>query len=138
MLASSVGPEGAGVYSLGLAFVLLFQYGTELGLQGVVVRDIAQHQAREGELIPNLLYLRFMLGTLAYAVVAALVTLLEFSHEIVQAALIVGLQLFFDWYHPVVSSFLHLAGLGSGAVLALPFALRTFGRKRAVAGPPKL
>jgi O-antigen/teichoic acid export membrane protein len=93
VLASSVGPEGAGVYSLGLAFVLLFQYGTELGLQGVVVRDIAQHQAREGELIPNLLYLRFMLGTLAYAVVAALVTLLEFSHEIVQAALIVGLVL---------------------------------------------
>jgi rhomboid protease GluP len=52
------------------------------------------------------------------------------------AASIVGIQLVFDAFHPMVSSFLHLAGLGSGAVLALPFALRTFGRKRAAPPPP--
>jgi rhomboid protease GluP len=53
------------------------------------------------------------------------------------AGLIVGLQLLFDAYHPEVSSFLHLAGIGCGAVLALPFALHTFRRKPAVPSPPR-
>jgi hypothetical protein len=62
----------------------------------------------------------------------------RFQQWIRLALLIVGVQLVFDAYHPFVSSFLHLAGVGSGAVLALPFALRTFRRKGAVARPPKL
>jgi hypothetical protein len=46
------------------------------------------------------------------------------------AVLIVGLQLVFDAYHPVVSSFLHIAGLACGAALALPGALYYFSRRK--------
>jgi membrane associated rhomboid family serine protease len=41
-------------------------------------------------------------------------------------AAIVGIQLIFDAYHPGVSTFLHLAGAGWGALVALPYALYTF------------
>jgi membrane associated rhomboid family serine protease len=41
---------------------------------------------------------------------------------------VVAIQLVFDAYHPNVSSFLHLAGAGSGAVIALPYAVRRFRR----------
>jgi rhomboid protease GluP len=46
------------------------------------------------------------------------------------AVLIVALQLVFDAYHPVVSSFLHIAGLACGAALALPYALHHFARSK--------
>jgi len=41
-------------------------------------------------------------------------------------AAIIGIQLIFDAYHPGVSSFLHLAGAGWGALVALPYALYIF------------
>ena len=53
------------------------------------------------------------------------------GQRVLWAGLIVALQLVFDAFHPVVSSFLHLAGIACGAVLALPYALFTFGRKTA-------
>lgn len=53
------------------------------------------------------------------------------GQRVLWAGLIVAMQLVFDAFHPVVSSFLHLAGIACGAVLALPYALYTFGRKTA-------
>ncbi len=41
---------------------------------------------------------------------------------------IVALQVVFDSFHPMVSSFLHLAGCAVGAVLCLPYALSVFRR----------
>jgi membrane associated rhomboid family serine protease len=39
---------------------------------------------------------------------------------------IVGLQIVFDSFHPMVSSFLHLAGCACGALLGLPYSLYAF------------
>jgi membrane associated rhomboid family serine protease len=42
---------------------------------------------------------------------------------------IVALQVVFDSFHPMVSSFLHLAGCACGAVLSLPYSLYVFRRQ---------
>jgi rhomboid protease GluP len=43
---------------------------------------------------------------------------------------IVALQVVFDSFHPMVSSFLHLAGCACGAVLSLPYSLNVFRRAK--------
>ncbi|MFZ5891390.1 MAG: rhomboid family intramembrane serine protease [Myxococcota bacterium] len=45
------------------------------------------------------------------------------------AGLIVAILLIFDAFTPIVSSFLHLAGLACGALIALPFSVRHFSRQ---------
>jgi membrane associated rhomboid family serine protease len=46
-----------------------------------------------------------------------------FGRRLVLVGLIVVAQLAFDWFTPMVSSFLHLWGFAFGALVALPFGL---------------
>lgn len=47
-----------------------------------------------------------------------------FRHRLGVVVVIVGAQLLFDWFTPITSSFLHLAGLTTGALVSLPWAVR--------------
>ena len=47
-----------------------------------------------------------------------------FNRRLLVLTMLVVAQLVFDWFTPIVSSFLHLAGVGFGALIALPFAVR--------------
>jgi O-antigen/teichoic acid export membrane protein len=91
IMVATLGPSDTGVYTLALAFVLLFQFGTELGLQGVVLRDVVQHPERESTLVSNLLYLRLLLGLAAFGVVAGLVTVVPFSSDVEAAAVVMSI-----------------------------------------------
>jgi membrane associated rhomboid family serine protease len=53
-----------------------------------------------------------------------------FSRRLLILSLLVFAQLVFDWFTPIVSSFLHLSGVGCGAVGALPFAVQQWRPKR--------
>jgi rhomboid protease GluP len=48
------------------------------------------------------------------------------GRRILLVAAVIGAQLVFDWFTPVVSSMLHLTGLAIGAVAAIPFAYRNW------------
>ncbi|HEX6274367.1 MAG TPA: rhomboid family intramembrane serine protease, partial [Polyangiaceae bacterium] len=50
------------------------------------------------------------------------------GRQLVGMGFVVAVQLLFDAYHPNVSSFLHLAGVGCGAAIALPYAWWRFRR----------
>jgi membrane associated rhomboid family serine protease len=56
-----------------------------------------------------------------------------FQQRLTMVVVIVAAQLLFDWFTPITSSFLHLAGLGAGALVSLPWALRKLrrGKRRA-------
>jgi len=54
-----------------------------------------------------------------------------FNRRLLALAVLVLAQLVFDWFTPIVSSFLHLAGVGFGALMALPFAIRYWHPARA-------
>ena len=49
-----------------------------------------------------------------------------FNRRVLTLAVLVLAQLVFDWFTPIVSSFLHLAGIASGAIAALPLAIWNF------------
>jgi O-antigen/teichoic acid export membrane protein len=91
--ASALGPSGLGTYAFGLAALAIFAYLADFGFQTTVNRDVAQQPGREPELIPNLAYLRLLVGIAAYAAMAGLLTLLHYSHSQREAAMVAGVLL---------------------------------------------
>ena len=93
LLASHLGPSGIGVYAFAVAMASLFRLIPDFGALQVATRDIAQHPEREGELMPNLVFVRAVLGAGAYGVLALFVTALDFGDANRTGALIAGLTL---------------------------------------------
>ena len=93
VLAGHLGPADLGVYTFALAVVGIFRLIPNFGLVPVLTREIAQDPEREAVLVPNVLYLRVVLGVVAYALLAATVVLGGFGAESRDAALIAGLVL---------------------------------------------
>lgn len=93
ILVAALGPGDAGIYTFALALVLLFQFATDLGLKGIAVRDVSQDGGREARVIPNLVYVRLVLGVLAYVAMAALAAAVSFAPDVRDAALLMGIVL---------------------------------------------
>jgi O-antigen/teichoic acid export membrane protein len=93
VLAAHLGPADLGVYTFALAVVGIFRLIPNFGLVPVLTREIAQVPEREPVLVPNVLYLRVVLGVTAYGLLAATVIVGGFDADSRDAALIAGLAL---------------------------------------------
>jgi O-antigen/teichoic acid export membrane protein len=93
ILASHLGPSGIGVYTFALAIAGLFRLLPDFGALQVATRDIAQHPERERELMPNLVFLRALLGAASYGLLAIFVTVFHFGASYRTGALIAGITL---------------------------------------------
>jgi O-antigen/teichoic acid export membrane protein len=91
--ASALGPSGLGTYAFGLAALAIFSYLADFGFQTTVNRDVAQQPGREPELIPNLAYVRVLVGIVAYGAMVGLLALLHYSHSQQEAAMVAGVLL---------------------------------------------
>jgi O-antigen/teichoic acid export membrane protein len=94
VIAQYLGPGNLGVYSFAVALATLFRVVPNFGFAPVVARDIAQDPERERELIPNVVYMRFVLGLGAYAILIGFVYAAGYSGANREAALIAGTLLF--------------------------------------------
>lgn len=95
LLAVTLGPSQLGVYLFAVSFAVLFRLVPNFGLGPVVTRNITQAPAIEGALLPNVLYLRFVLGLVAYGLLAAIVTMAGFGSQNRHATLVAGTLLVF-------------------------------------------
>jgi len=93
VIAAHLGPAGFGIYAFALAFAELFRIIPDFGFNPIVTRDIAQAPQREAELLPNLFYLRAVLGVVAYAALYITLSVGGFPQEERDAALIASLVL---------------------------------------------
>lgn len=94
VIASHLGPTHLGTYSLAIAFVGVFTVVPSFGFQPVVVRDIAQRPEIERSLLPNLAYLRLLLGGVAYGLLVATLVLGGYEGPNRRAALVANTLLF--------------------------------------------
>lgn len=93
LLAAHLEPAGLGVYTFAIAIAWVFRTLPEFGFGPVATRDVAQAPEQEVWLLPNLAYLRFSLGCIAFAALAATVTIFDFGAGTASAALVAGLTL---------------------------------------------
>jgi O-antigen/teichoic acid export membrane protein len=91
--ASALGPGGLGTYAFGLAALAIFAFLADFGFQTTVNRDVAQQPGREPELIPNLAYVRVLVGIATYGAMVGLLTLLHYSQSQREAAMVAGVLL---------------------------------------------
>ncbi len=91
--ASALGPSGLGTYAFGLAALAIFSYLADFGFQTTVNRDVARQPGREPELIPNLAYVRVLVGIATYGAMVGLLTLVDYSQSQREAAMVAGVLL---------------------------------------------
>lgn len=89
-LAGHLGEAGVGLFGFGLAAAQLFDVVANLGFKQVVTRDVSQDPGAERWLIPNYLYLRGLLGLVAFAGLVVFVTLAGYDSAEREVALIAG------------------------------------------------
>lgn len=96
-VARHLGPASFGLLAYALALLALFQAACSLGLDGIVVRDLSQSQARTGQLLGGALRLRLIGGAAGWLAMLLVVALLRpgDGHTLLLAA-IVGAALVFQ------------------------------------------
>ncbi len=96
-VARYLGPERYGVLAYGLTFVSMFQAVSLLGLDNLVVRDIAAAPGQAHWFLGTSLRLRLISAAAAYASVGATVAVLHRGEPVTAAViLLAGLSIFFQ------------------------------------------
>jgi O-antigen/teichoic acid export membrane protein len=97
LLASHLGPELLGVYTLALGLVVIFRVIPTFGFDPIVTREIAQRPELEAELVPSIALLRALLGMVAYGLLAATMLLGGYDSRTTTSVLIAGGVLLLLW-----------------------------------------
>jgi O-antigen/teichoic acid export membrane protein len=91
LVARYLGPERFGHYAFVLAFIAFFQVVANLGADSIVVRDIARDPASAPQVLGTALRMRWLAGTLCWALAVAVVTAINpYDHETILMTAIVG------------------------------------------------
>jgi O-antigen/teichoic acid export membrane protein len=131
-----LGPSDLGKFTFALSFAGMFAVISDLGLNILAVRDVAQEKDLAGKYLSNMAGLKIISGLLAFAATMLLVNLMGYPKDNVKIVLVIGTATFFTtvsngvrWLFQafqkleyesivnVVHNFLCL-GLGFAAVLA--------------------
>lgn len=76
-LARYLGPARLGIYQYALALVALLGYLTDLGLNGIVVRDIVSEEGERGEIIGTTFVLKIVAGMVSAGLAMTVVWLIR-------------------------------------------------------------
>jgi len=76
-MARYLGPEQFGIFNYALAFVMIFSTLANLGLDGIVVRDIVRNPSCRDETLGSAFVMKFIAGTLTFLVTAGSIFLLR-------------------------------------------------------------
>src|SRR5260221_3846935 len=95
-VARYLGPKSFGQLSYAVTYVALFQTVATLGLEGIVVRDIARYRQSAGEMLGTTLVLRLAAGSLCWLVAIGVMMMTKGLRDpYVFLIAILGLNLFF-------------------------------------------
>ena len=90
-VARHLGAEGFGVLSFGLAFTAIFGVFTDIGLQALMIREIARDKASAAKYLGNVAVVKVLLGILTFGVMALVINLLDYPQQTVNMVYLLGL-----------------------------------------------
>ena len=91
--ARYLGADGFGVISLAIAFMSLFSIFSDLGLQQLMVREVARDHRLLDKFLGNILFTKIFLVILAYTLILITIYLLNYPTSTIQIVGIVGLSM---------------------------------------------
>jgi O-antigen/teichoic acid export membrane protein len=94
-LARYLGTEGFGKYSFVFAYLAFFNIVTDLGLQQILVRELARNPSAAPKLIGNAYFIRLLLTVSAVGLAIVIITLLQYPDDTTVYVYIASLTLFF-------------------------------------------
>ncbi|MFE4107907.1 flippase [Almyronema epifaneia] len=101
-MARYLGPQNFGVYNYSLAIISLFSAFTNLGLSGIVVRDLVRNQQRELEILGSTLFLKIVAGLIGTLAILIFASVANFQTVVVKLALsILSLSLTFQAFDTI-------------------------------------
>jgi len=110
-LVRYLGPHQFGVYSYAISFVALFSDLAAMGLDKIVVRDLARGVSASGDVIIAAMALRTVAAIVTAALIVLAATLVESDPQVRSAVWILSLQLLFNpamvfelWFQSQVSA----------------------------------
>lgn len=83
-MARYLGPERLGTYRYGLALIVLLGYLANLGLNGIVVRDIVEEEEKRGEILGTTFALKLASGLVSVGMAAVVAWLLRPDNTLVR------------------------------------------------------
>ncbi len=104
MAARSLGPEGFGLLSSGLAYVGLYFFLTDLGLTQLAAREVAKDRANAAKLMAGVAAAKAVLNATAYVLMAALAYSVGYPAGFIFLVLVLGLSSVFESYSYVFNS----------------------------------
>jgi len=81
-IARHYGASTFGQYSFAMTFTLIFSMFVDLGMNSLLIREVAKNKKRAPKYLSNLLFIKFILGILCFIVIFIVINLAEYPMEI--------------------------------------------------------
>jgi O-antigen/teichoic acid export membrane protein len=95
-VARYLGAEGFGVLAFALAFTAVFGVLTDIGLQPLMVREIARDEALARKYIANVSALKILLVTITFGLIALVINLMDYPAETIKVVYLMALSVVFN------------------------------------------
>ena len=88
-----LGDVGFGKYSFAFAFSSFFLIFVDLGLNTLIVRDVARDKTQAGKYLGNILIIKSVLAIMVFGLIVSTITLMNYPSDTAMVAYIVGFSL---------------------------------------------
>jgi len=95
-VARYLGAEGFGVLSFALAFTAIFGVFTDIGLQQLMIREIARDKALAPKYLGNIAVVKISLVLITFGLIALVINLLDYPQDTIKVVYLLSLSLVFN------------------------------------------
>lgn len=95
-VARYLGAQGFGVLSFALAFTAIFGVLTDIGLQGLMIREIARDRALAPKFMGNIAVLKIFLVIVTFGLIALTIELLDYPEHTIKVVYLMALSVMFN------------------------------------------
>lgn len=95
LIARNLGDVEFGNYSFVLAFTAIFAIFLDLGFNRLIVRDVARDKSAASKYLGNVAIIKAVLSVVVFGLIALIINLMNYPHEVTRAVLTFGLYIIF-------------------------------------------
>jgi len=95
LIARTLGDVEFGNYSFALALTAIFAIFLDLGFNRLIVREVARDKSAAPKYLGNIAIIKAILSVVVFGLIALIINLLNYPHDITMAVLIFGLYIIF-------------------------------------------